>query len=156
MNQRASARFRVIVFILTALAIAFAFVHSLMSGYISSKESAGVLAFINSILKVFGAELSEHILRKLAHFSEYTVIGMLLTSCAYSFDRFKPYRYIVYVLFTGMSTAFIDETIQLFSEDRAGMITDVWIDFSGVILGTAVMLLFYIIYQRIRKKMKHE
>ena len=159
MIQRSSARFRVIVFILTAAAITFAFVHSAMSADLSSKESKGVLAFICNILSVFGAgeQLTEFIVRKLAHFSEYTAIGMLLTSCAYSFDRFKPYRYIPYVFFAGLGTAFVDETIQLFSEGRAGMITDMWIDFSGVVLGTAIMLLFYFVYQRIRrKKMKHE
>ncbi len=159
MNQRATARFRVIVFILTAAAIVFAFVHSAMPDDLSSKESEGVFAFLCGILRFFGAgeNLTEHIVRKLAHFSEYTAIGMFLTSCAYSFDRFKPYRYMAYVLFAGLSTAFVDETIQLFSEGRAGMIIDMWIDFSGVCLGTAVMLLFYFAYQRIRrKKMKHE
>ena len=90
--------------------------------------------FLNGILKAFGAgyQLSEHFVR-------------------------KPYRYIPYVFFAGLGTAFVDETIQLFSEGRAGMITDMWIDFSGVVLGTAIMLLFYFVYQRIRrKKMKHE
>ena len=159
MNQRATARFRVIVFILTAAAIVFAFVHSAMPDDLSSKESEGVFAFLCGILRFFGAgeNLTEHIVRKLAHFSEYTAIGMFLTSCAYSFDRFKPYRYLAYVLFAGLGTAFVDETIQLLSEGRAGMIIDMWIDFSGVCLGTAVMLLFYFAYQRIRrKKMKHE
>lgn len=130
-----------------------------MSSNISSQESRWAYVFLNGILKAFGAgyQLSEHFVRKLAHFSEYTAIGMLLTSCAYSFDRFKPYRYLAYVFFAGLGTAFVDETIQLFSEGRAGMITDMWIDFSGVVLGTAIMLLFYFVYQRIRrKKMKHE
>ncbi|MBQ2441799.1 MAG: VanZ family protein [Ruminococcus sp.] len=159
MIQRSSARFRVIILVLTAAAIVFAFVHSAMSSNISSQESRWAYVFLNGILKAFGAgyQLSEHFVRKLAHFSEYTAIGMLLTSCAYSFDRFKPYRYLAYVFFAGLGTAFVDETIQLFSEGRAGMITDMWIDFSGVVLGTAIMLLFYFVYQRIRrKKMKHE
>ena len=158
MKQRASLFFRVVFIILTAAMITFAFVHSAMPAKISARESGGILDLLYALLPRLGInlDLTDHIVRKLAHFTEFTAIGMLSTTCAYSFDRFKPYRYIVYVLFTGMSTAFIDETIQLFSEDRAGMITDVWIDFSGVILGTAVMLLFYIIYQRIRKKMKHE
>ena len=159
MDKRATSRFRVIVFILTAAAIVFAFVHSAMPADLSSKESEGAFAVIYQILRFFGAgeELTEHIVRKLAHFSEYTAIGMLLTSCAYSFDRFKPYRYLAYVFFAGLGTAFIDETIQLFSDGRAGLVTDMWIDFSGVVLGTAVMLLFYFVYQRIRrKKMKHE
>ena len=159
MNKRASTRFRVIVMILTAAAIAFAFIHSAMPADVSSEESAGVLDFLYNFLRAVGisAELTDHIVRKLAHFTEFTAIGMLLTTCAYSFDRFKPYRYTVYVFFAGLAAAVTDETIQLFSEGRSGQISDVLLDFSGIVLGTAVMLLLYFVYQRIRrKKMKHE
>ena len=154
MDKRASTRFRVIVLILTAAAIAFAFIHSAMPADVSSEESAGVLDFLYNFLRAVGisAELTDHIVRKLAHFTEFTAIGMLLTTCAYSFDRFT-----VYVFFAGLAAAVTDETIQLFSEGRSGQISDVLLDFSGIVLGTAVMLLFYFVYQRIRrKKMKHE
>ena len=158
-NNRASVRFTAIIFVLTALMLLFCWVHSCFPASVSSQESDGFYRVFYWFFGLFGAGqiVTQHIVRKLAHFSEYTAIGMLLTSCAYSFDRFKPYRYLAYVFFAGLGTAFIDETIQLFSEGRAGMIADMWIDFSGVVLGTAVMLLFYFVYQRIRrKKMKHE
>ena len=154
MNQRTSVRFRVIVFALTAGMIAFAFIHSAMPASESSKESNSVLAFLSALLSGLGIhrELTGLFVRKLAHFSEYTVIGTLLVSCAYSFDRARPYRYLAAVLFTGLASALTDETIQQFSEGRAGQITDVWLDFSGVLTGTALMLLFFVLYIRIKKR----
>ncbi len=59
-------------------------------------------------------------------------------------------------MLAGLSTAVIDETIQLFVEGRAGMIKDVLLDFSGVVTGFAVMLAFYLIYIRIRKRKQGE
>ncbi len=157
-SRRTGKVFRAVVFALTAFMIGFAFVHSSMSAAASSVESAEALDFITQIFRSLGfsIEMTDHIIRKLAHFSEFTVIGGLLTSCAYSFDRFKPYRYIFAVLFTGLFTAVIDEAIQLFSDGRSGQITDVLLDFSGVLTGTLIMLLFYKIYINIRTKSKRD
>ena len=46
-----------------------------------------------------------------------------------------------HVLFYGMTTALIDETIQLFSAGRAARVTDVWIDFGGLCVGLALTAL---------------
>lgn len=152
-KSQTSLRFRVIVFILTAGMIAFAFIHSSMSADLSGEESESVMDFLQYILNFLGvgAELTDHIVRKAAHFAEYTAIGMLLVSCAYSFSRTKPYRYYSQILLTGLATAVIDETIQLNVAGRSGQITDVLLDFSGVITGAVVMLIFYMIYRKIRK-----
>lgn len=152
-KSQTSLRFRVIVFILTAGMIAFAFIHSSMPADLSSEESEGVMVILQNILDFFGfsTELTDHIVRKAAHFAEYTATGMLLVSCAYSFSRTKPYRYYSQILFAGLATAVIDETIQLNVAGRSGQITDVLLDFSGVITGAVFMLLFYMIYRKIRK-----
>ncbi|MBQ5687321.1 MAG: VanZ family protein [Ruminococcus sp.] len=78
-------------------------------------------------------------------------VGGLLLSCAYCFDRRRPQRYAVQVLFAGLSAALIDETIQLFIEGRAGMIADVWIDFAGVVTGALLLLAFYAVYRRTKR-----
>ncbi len=103
---------------------------------------------------MFGAQEApdEQLIRKLAHYSEYTAIGALMLSCAYSRDRFRPHRFLAYVLGAGLLTAVIDETIQLFVEGRAGMIADVWIDFGGVVTGTLIMLGFYAVVRSRKKK----
>ena len=154
MQQRASVRFRVVFFVLTAAMLAFAFIHSAMPAQVSAEESGGVLDFLYSLLPRLGIsmELTDHIVRKLAHFTEFTVIGMLATTCAYSFDRLRPYRYTVCVLFTGLAAAVTDETIQLFSEGRSGQITDVLLDFSGVVTGMLFLLLCFMLYIQIRKR----
>lgn len=155
-NSRASVRFCAVIFTLTALMILFAWVHSCFPAELSSMESEGVFQIIYNFLHMFGAgvELTEHIIRKLAHFTEFTAIGGLLLSCAYCFDRARPYRFTVPVLFTGLTAALIDETIQLFVEGRAGMIADVWIDFGGVIFGSLVMLAFYTLYRKRKNRKK--
>nr|WP_302120060.1 VanZ family protein [uncultured Ruminococcus sp.] len=148
-----SMRFRIIMFVLTASVIAFAFIHSSMPSVESAQESESVLDFVTVILKLFGIDsnLSDHIIRKLAHFTEYSVLGALLCSCAYSFDRIKPIKFVPYTVSIGLFTCFIDETIQLGVEGRSGQVSDMWIDFFGVLLGTAVMLVAFWIYRKIRK-----
>lgn len=153
-EKRASKRFRNIIFSLTAFMMLFAWIHSCFPASISSKESEGVLQFVYGFFKLFGLDQdgAEHVIRKVAHFSEFAVIGGLLLSCAYCFDRRRPHRFYVYVLFAGLLTAVVDETIQLFVEGRAGMIVDVWIDLGGVVFGSLLMLGFYALYRR--KKIK--
>ena len=152
-NNPTSLRFRIIVFVLTFSVVAFAFIHSSMPSELSADESEGVMDIMQYILNLFGfkGQLTDHFVRKLAHFTEYTAIGVLLLSCAYSFDRIRPYKYYSQILFFGLATAVCDETIQLNVPGRAGMVTDVLLDFSGVITGALFMLLVYTIYKRIRK-----
>ena len=118
---------KAILIIITIALVAFAFIHSSMSADISSEESGNVLEFLQKILDFLGftPELTDHIVRKSAHFCEYTAIGAMLMSCAFAFDKLKPYKYYINVMFCGLATAVCDETIQLNVEGRAGMITDV-------------------------------
>lgn len=141
------------MFLLTAFMISFAFIHSSMPSEVSSDESESVLGILQSILNSLGIniELSHHFVRKMGHFAEYTAIGMLLMSCAYSFNRIKPYKYYSQILFTGLFTAVCDETIQLNVEGRAGLVADVLLDFSGVVTGAVVILIFYMIYRRVKR-----
>ena len=77
-----SMRFRIIMFVLTASVIAFAFIHSSMPSVESAQESESVLDFVTVILKLFGIEpnLSDHIIRKLAHFTKprHSMLPLLL------------------------------------------------------------------------------
>lgn len=147
-----SMRFRIIMFVLTASVIAFAFIHSSMPSVESAQESESVLDFVTVILKFFESiRIFHHIIRKIAHFTEYTVLGALLCSCAYSFDRIKPIKFVPYTVSIGLFTCFVDETIQLGIEGRSGQVSDMWIDFFSVLLGTAVMLVAFWIYRKIRK-----
>ncbi|MEE0953475.1 MAG: VanZ family protein [Ruminococcus sp.] len=152
-NNRASVRFTAIIFVLTALMLLFCWVHSCFPASVSSQESNSFYRVFYWFFGLFGAGqiVTQHIVRKLAHFSEFAAVGGLLLSCAYCFDRRRPQRYAVQVLFAGLSAALIDETIQLFIEGRAGMIADVWIDLAGVVTGALLLLAFYAVYRRTKR-----
>lgn len=152
-KYRSSLLFRIIIFTLTVFMIGFAFFHSSMPASVSSEESGMVTDFLQKIFNFFdlGTHLNEHQIRKSAHFAEYTAIGMLLMSCAYSLNKKRPYVYSFQILFTGLATAVCDETIQLNVEGRAGLVTDVLLDFSGVLCGALCMLIIYTIYIRMKK-----
>ena len=141
-KDRASKRFTAVIFSLTAAMMLFAWIHSCFPADLSSRESEGVMMLVYKLFALFGAgqALTQHLIRKLAHFTEFFAVGALQFGCAYCFDRRRPWRFGVYVLSAGLMTAVIDETIQLFVEGRAGMIADVWIDLAGVCCGAALML----------------
>lgn len=153
-NQLTGNLFKISVFTVTALFIAFAFIHSLMPADLSGNESEIVKNFLQCILSLFGSKfvLTDYIVRKTAHFTEYTIIGFLLMMCAFSLNRTKPCKYYIYVLFTGLAAAVCDETIQLYVVGRSGQLLDVLLDFSGVITGSLILLAVLTIYRKIKNK----
>ena len=137
--------FRVIFTIALIACIAFIFRNSLESGALSSARSQAVMQKINEILSVVNlGPLSEHTVRKLAHFAEFTLEGFLLMLCLRVYtNRFV--RHISWPLLGGMTTALLDETIQRFIPNRTSQVTDVWIDMAGVVFGALVALILLLI-----------
>lgn len=99
-------------------------------------------------------DITEHIVRKLAHFTEFTALGFLLSIDVVLFlKNIKQYAWVS--LFTGLLVALIDETIQLFPLGRSSSVKDVWLDFLGVIFGTILLFVLERIYfYRLRKTLK--
>ncbi|MDR0890292.1 MAG: VanZ family protein [Oscillospiraceae bacterium] len=125
-------RFRVYL-ILSLLWVALIFLHSAMPATVSKAESGGLLALLQRVLPW----LTHNMLRKAAHFAEYAVLGALLTGVfrnTKSFALSKP-------LLCGLLVALGDETLQLYVAGRAGMLTDVWLDFSGLLAATLLLWL---------------
>ena len=114
--------------------------HSMQPAIASQNESGRFLEVIHKIIPIItNDDNGMFIIRKAAHFTEYLILGTLL--CI----EFSPSLYgIINRFFTpslvGLLVAFIDETIQIFVEGRSGEIRDIWIDFSGVMLGTLIVL----------------
>ena len=137
--------FRVIFTIALIACIAFIFRNSLESGALSSARSQAVMQKINEILSVVNlGPLSEHTVRKLAHFAEFTLEGFLLMLCLLVYtNRFV--RHISWPLLGGMTTALLDETIQRFIPNRTSQVTDVWIDMAGVVFGALIALILLLI-----------
>ena len=122
--------------------IAFIFSNSMKIASVSTVSSSRVLTLLQAALRRLGhpalaQRLTDHIVRKMAHFCEYMLEGFLLTLCLRVYTR-RFVRHISWPILGGLLTALTDETIQMFSDGRSSQITDVWLDFSGVLTGILV------------------
>ena len=98
-----------------------------------------ILSFLlNSVVDGGVAIDGEGPLRKLAHFLEFTSLGMLL-GWRISLDR--KTSWILPTFLAGLSAACADELLQHLSPNRAPRIADVGIDTAGVVLGIALLAL---------------
>lgn len=93
------------------------------------------------------ADRTERIIRKIAHFSIYTLVGLLLMGLLSTYKIKENWRIILSVLL-GMIYAVSDEIHQSFIPGRTPQITDVYIDTLGVVLGVLLILLFIKIYDK--------
>ncbi len=127
---------------------------------VSAAESSKVLEWIEPVLKVIiGSDnVNDQLVRKLAHFLEYCLLGTELslfgavTAASYS-NRFSLRHMIFIMLGIAFSAAFLDETIQIFSA-RGPAISDVWLDFTGAVTGMLLGLImnyFFIIIKKDKK-----
>lgn len=110
------------------------------SGSISKKITQMITKNIKSIQELEEAEKEkvlkkiEHFIRKLAHFSLYTIIGILSMSLMLTYN-IKTKNQIVISGIIGLLYAISDEIHQSFIPNRTPMVGDVIIDFLGVITG---------------------
>ena len=93
------------------------------------------------------ANKTEKIIRKVAHFSIYTLVGLLLMGLLSTYKIKENWRMILSVLL-GMIYAVSDEIHQSFIPGRTPQITDIYIDTLGVVLGVLLILLFIKIYDK--------
>lgn len=126
--------------VLIILTLALIWGHSLLGREASSEESGFVMELVEPVLEIIVGEgnVTEFLVRKLAHFTEFFVLGLeMLTFFAYRKPLF-PQAFLL-ALTHGFFAAFLDETIQIFS-GRGPMIQDVWLDVSGFAVGSLLML----------------
>ena len=120
--------------ILVALTLAFIWGNSLMPGAISGAISDWFGAVLSHI---FGGQVDtvhgHGVLRKLAHGTEYLVLGVEL--CLWLIPE-QPWTALA---LSGVLAALTDETIQLFVPGRSGQIADVALDCCGVACGMALV-----------------
>ena len=133
--------------------VAFIFSNSMAVASVSSHSSGRVLTLLQGVLRRLGhpgmaARLTQHIVRKLAHFCEYTLEGFLLMLCMRVYSR-HPLRHVSVPLLGGVLTALADETIQLCSPGRSSQVTDVWLDSVGVLAGIFAALILMMLCRRL-------
>lgn len=90
-------------------------------------------------------------IRKIAHFSIYTVVGLLLMSLFFTY-KLSINKKIIISLIIGFIYACSDELHQTFVSGRSGEVRDVLIDTSGVFLGTCIIYFANKVVKRIKKK----
>ena len=131
---------------------------SSQNGEESSNLSKMIITKIANILnvkeenKTIFLDLGEKVIRKLAHFSIYTLLGIWSISFLYTFNIKLKYQVIITSVW-GFLYALTDEFHQMFSNGRHASIDDVIIDTLGVIFGLLLVLLILKVKEIINKKL---
>jgi VanZ family protein len=87
---------------------------------------------------VFEVEYIHHIVRKLAHFTIYLILGVLV-SYLLNIGKVKEWKIIILAVICCLLFAISDETLQLFIYGRGAQLTDVLIDIAGESLGIIIV-----------------
>lgn len=128
--------------VLLALNLLLIWGNSLLPGEVSGSISGFVTELLGVLLGMTPGESAggHGLLRKLAHFSEFACLGALLTwrlsMAGHSGGNLK-----IRTLLGSLTTACLDETIQIFVEGRGSSLIDVWIDFCGAAAGMMILLI---------------
>lgn len=148
---------KLIIFILL-IWVSIIFYFSATPGIISHQQSvkfADMLMEIKLIRTAFH-ELKlknlDFIVRKNAHAFEYIILA-ILTSSVFKTFRQKGKECLIYILFTCLFLAVLDEFHQSFIPGRGSYVSDVLIDFVGCLLGVSLFYLSYnLIYRGLLRK----
>ena len=141
---------------LVALMLLFIWGNSMLPASASSAESGFVLRLcrplVSAVQRLFsarGVELGQdYIIRKLAHFSEYAVLGVLVLTL---FVR-PGLRFLVLPpAALCLGAALMDEGIQILAAGRGPSMKDVALDFSGAVCGIVLCAAVLLLTRAIRK-----
>lgn len=134
---------------LIALNLALIWGNSTLPGGVSMELSDGFLALLSQGLPAL-AVIGSILIRKLAHFSEFACLGLLL---GWLLSPEGGFRGFAAPALLGTLAACVDETIQCFVPGRESSLIDVWIDIFGVCAGILLLRLGYRCIRR-RKERK--
>lgn len=142
---------RILFGILTIITCIIIFIFSNQNGEKSGLTSRG---FVRKIVEITGItndlneeekeeviENCQFIVRKLAHFSIYAILGINILGFVNTYKNFKFKSQIEITLFSGFLYAVSDEFHQMFSGGRTASPKDVCIDTLGVLFGIGIFLL---------------
>lgn len=144
---------KLIISISCILWVGFIFLNSSQNGKISHERST---QFANDIFKKLFSSLNlnssqlDMLTRKFAHGFEFMILAVILIIFLNALKVSKV-NGVIYSLFIVLLMATFDETLQLFVEDRTSKVTDIWIDFSGGIVGSILIGIFYGIIMCIKR-----
>ncbi|MBQ8291105.1 MAG: VanZ family protein [Clostridia bacterium] len=137
--------FRILLTVLCVCVYAFIFYNSAQTEAASASQSgavtdavqdvAGVVAPESSVATATGKAYEElhSIIRTIAHFAEFALLGALLIWCCFSYTD-RAFFFIIPLAMI-LVTPLADETIQLFASGRVADVKDVLTDIAGGYLG---------------------
>ena len=96
----------------------------------------------------------DHPVRKTAHFLEYMALGFCFAGFWFDSKR-RILTNVILPFIAGALYAVSDELHQLLVAGRAGMLTDVLLDSSGVLTGVLLITVVFCVYNRLKKRRKH-
>ena len=134
---------RICIFLLV-LNLVFIWGNSLLPAEVSQKISDCVTELLPDIPEEpLQQEEESHLIRKLAHFVEFTVLGILLNwlTVLMKGNWWNPIP-------VGVAVASIDEMIQMFVPGRGPGILDVGIDSCGVLMGIVLLNTAYFLKRK--------
>jgi len=146
---------KVFIWLIPILYILAIFNNSLQVGETSGNLSKTITIFVSNLLNRIYVSVDFDILhffiRKLAHFSEYALLGLIIyfTIKYYALLKSHFINNVIFFIFVPI----MDETIQLFVPGRCGAIRDVLIDMSGYIFGTLIAYILYLIIKDIKSRL---
>lgn len=144
--KRSKKAAAVVFWILTAAVMVVIFWFSSENGDDSKEISENVLAVI---IEYLGNIVSHNVLRKIAHFTEYAVLGFCMSGAIYfTFSKNRFYVPLIPCVLYAVS----DEIHQYFVPERACRIFDVFVDSCGSSVGILIFLLIVLITDRVQKK----
>jgi len=143
--KRTDKRLKVCTFLLICN-LAFIWGNSLLPAEISQAFSDWVKKLLSALFSGGGSGTGQGsgLLRKIAHFTEFAVLGTLFGWC---FGMLQKPKYLPFLF--GTAAACVDETLQMLAPGRAPRLTDVLIDSFGVLTG---LILLYLGHHYCKKK----
>lgn len=143
-KNRKTALFLTWNFTLICMIIIFCFSNQTATD--SSEMSGGLIKIISEL---FGVELSSLIIRKTAHAIEFGGLCFAFNMSYFaSYLKFCPLLSLISTVFYATS----DEIHQYFVDGRACQVRDVFVDFCGALIVTAVISVIYFAYLKFKSK----
>ena len=152
-------RFILVLVLLVTFGMIFNFSNqdSEKSGSTSQKVTEAITKDIKSIQKLNKNEKAkiidkiEDVIRKIAHFSLYALVGFLLMAL-FSTYNINEKNKIISTIIIGAIYAISDEFHQSFIPGRSGQVSDVFLDTLGVTVGGLFIILIIKTVKKFRKE----
>lgn len=139
---------RAALWVLVGLTAAFILSRSMRGKVASDGESQWVTDLLREIFH--SDSISHAFVRKLAHFTEFFILGAELSGLLW-LERRRSVQSYLNIWFAGELCALLDETVQIFS-GRGPSVADVWLDTAGATCGIFLLLGIRVLCRKCQRK----